>query len=131
MIFHDITLVAGKEVSRRRHDSTLLAPAAVAVFARMFDKYGDAFRWPIPVAGLGHLSLEWTAFGDDAMATFWSGRTPLTTSALLTGTGDEVTDAVQRLVVSLYKGTVVEPAWDLRDVPDRPLLASLVLPSKT
>ena len=40
-----------------------------------------------------------------------------------------VVKEMQRLVVELYHGSPVEPAWDLVAIKERPVIVSLVLPS--
>lgn len=132
MRFHDYTLIAGGKFSRRVQDSSAIARAAVEVFRDMLERFGDSFHEPIPV--VQGYSLMFSSEGEGAaFATFFSGQTPVTTSALLSGRDSQAegraVEEFQRLVVQLFRGTELEPAWDLAGIEERPVIVSLILPS--
>ncbi|MEI8371848.1 MAG: hypothetical protein WCJ35_03330 [Planctomycetota bacterium] len=87
MIFHDATVtLVGNRFSTRTHDSYDLAPPAVEVFHAMLKQHGDHFRQPMPVAGMEWLELALDSEDEGAaMATFWRGDVPITTSGLVSG----------------------------------------------
>ena len=132
MIFHDITIVIGSVHSRRTHDTGGLVRAAVEVFRSMLNRHGENFREPLPVDGLGHIELNWTRQGTAAVATFWSGGTPVTTSALAPGLSADDDQAVlwgvQSLILRFHGDSPAEPGFDLLTIPDRPLIATLPIP---
>lgn len=134
MIFYDVTLTAGAQRSFRTHDSAQLEPKAVAIFSRMFAAGGDSFKLPIPFSGFGHITLQFTTEPPyPPLATFWIGRTPLTTSVLLAaGVAPEheagAIKAVQSMLLQIFRNTPIEPGFDLGAVKERPLIASHVMP---
>ncbi len=131
MIFHDATIsMVGNRQSTRTHDSADLAPAAVEVFRSMFEQHGDHFRVPLPVAGLEWLELAFDSEAEGAaLATFWRGDVPITTSALAGGvaaTADrEVLRGVQSLILQLTRPHGTEAAFDVLAVDLRPLIVSV------
>lgn len=134
MIYHDLTVtLLGDRTSRRKHDSRRLVRGAVEVFRDLLDRHGDGFREPIPVAGLESIDLQWTSEPPHtaAVATFWSGAVPVTTSALVSGRELAADKAalrgVQSLVVSLLPPGI-EPGFDLLTTRERPAIVSVPLP---
>jgi len=134
--FYDVTLdAAGNIRSRRTHDAATLRPAAVEIFRDLFERHGEGFRVPLPVEGLEHIELALSRSGTTALATFWVGGAPVTTSALLPGISPEddreVLELLQSLVVHFFGDSPVEPGFDLlslSDLSDRPLLVTVPLP---
>lgn len=138
MIYHDVTIAAmGERRSHRTHDTARLAPEAVEVFAGMLARHGPAFFEPIPIPAFAHLSLRWTAaLPGVALATFGRGDHPYTTSVLLAGTNPADEPAALRTVQGLVNDLLrqlapagTEPGYDLAGVRERPVIASVVLPS--
>lgn len=131
MIFHDITIVAGQRVSARQHESSSLVRAAVEVFRDMLERYRNGFERPIPIDNFRHIRLRWTSEKTGAaLATFWSGQVPLTTSALVSSSeaDRECLASLHGMLLRLFHGSPVEPGFDLLAVTERPLIASAVLP---
>jgi hypothetical protein len=133
MIFHAITIDAiGNRRSRRTHDSATIPPAAVEVFRALLERHGEDFRVPLPVAGLKHIKLALARAGSTALATFWSRRAPVTTSALVPGIDPdedrEVLAHLQALVVQFFGDSPIEPAFDMAAIADRPVLVTVPLP---
>jgi hypothetical protein len=131
--FYDVTIDAtGNRRSRRTHDGTRLRPAAVEIFRVLLERLGEDFRVPLPVAGLDHIELSLTRAGTTALATFWVGGAPVTTSALVPGIAPdedrEVLAQHQSLVVHFFGDSPVEPGFDLLGLSDRPLLVTVPLP---
>jgi len=133
LIFGDVTLdAAGNIRSRRTHDTATLRPAAVEIFRDLFERHGEGFRVPLPVEGLEHIELALSRSGTTALATFWVGGAPVTTSALLPGISPEddreVLELLQDLVVQFFGDSPTEPGFDLLGLSDRPLLVTVPLP---
>jgi hypothetical protein len=133
LIFHDVTIDAtGSAGPRRTHDSATIRPAAVEVFRDLVERHGEDFRVPLPVEGLEHIELALTRAGTTALATFWVGGAPVTTSALLPGINPEddreVLELLQSLVVLFVGDSPVEPGFDLLSLSDRPLLVRVPFP---
>ena len=128
MIFHDYTIRAGSIHSRRVHDSARIQPDAVAIFRDLLLSSLDAWKRPIPVPGLEHLNLQWTAIESGAIATFSSRDTPLTLSALLTGQDSdqerEILGLFQSTLVDIFHQTPIEPGFDSLTIADRPVILS-------
>jgi hypothetical protein len=136
MQFHDITIVIGSAVSRRRtHDTASLLPAAVEVFRDLLEQHGDDFRARLPVRGLEHVELKWTREGSGALTTFWSRHFPVSTSALAPGldaaADRAVLESLQELVMRFHGDLPAEPGFDLLAIAERPLLATLPIPVPT
>jgi hypothetical protein len=132
LIFHDVTLRFGSVASRRTHDSARLRPAAVEIFRDLIERHGEDFRVPLPVRGLEHIELALSRAGSAALATFWSRGAPVTTSALVPGkdAGDDrqALEGLQSLGMMVFGDSPAEPGFDLLTIPDRPLLATVLLP---
>ena len=133
LIFGDVTLdAAGNIRSRRTHDSARLLPADVEIFRDLFERHGEGFHVPLPVEGLEHIELALSRSGTTALATFWVGGAPVTTSALLPGISPEddreVLELLQSLVVRFFDDSPVEPRFDLLALSDRPLLVTVPVP---
>lgn len=131
MYIHDYTVSRlGEILSTRVHDTTRLLPAAVDVFRGLLARGGSSFDEPIP--RYPDLRLRWTQPAErTAIATFWSGDVPLTTSALLGGIDPEsdarACRAMAELLWTINDGVGMEAApLDLVDA-DRPLIASAVI----
>jgi hypothetical protein len=133
MRFHDLTISGGSVYSRRQHDTADLLPAAVEVFRSMLERGDQAFRELLPGARVAHIKLDVTRHGTCALATFWSGVAPITTSALVSGLHPDddraVLEALQSLVLEFHRGTSAEPGFDLLRVEERPLLATMPIPT--
>ena len=133
MRFFDITIDAtSNRRSRRTHDSATIPPVAVEVFRDLFERHGEDFRVPLPVLGLEHIELSLTRAGTTALATFWVGGVPVTTSALVPGIDPdedrEVLAQLQSLVVRFFGDSPIEPGFDLLALSDRPLLVTVPVP---
>jgi hypothetical protein len=104
--------------------------AAVELFRGMLVR-SHGFKARVPRT-TGY-ELSWNSSGLAAIATFWYRLIPVTTSVLLAGGGptaeEEVIREFQGLVIRIHRDTPVEPAWDLAGIVERPMIASLILPS--
>lgn len=139
MIFHDLTVTAGSVHSRRIHDTATLVPEAVAVFAGLLARNGPHFNVAMPVPGFEQFMLSFTTEKPGAaLATFCHGRagyrrTPLTTSALVSGRNRhadrECLEQLHELSFSMFVGSEIEPGFELPTLTERPLLATLILPT--
>jgi hypothetical protein len=133
LIFHDVTIRFGSVASRRTHDAATLRPAVVEVFRDLIERHGEEFRVPLPVEGLDRVELALTRAGSAALATFWARGAPVTTSALVPGidpTDDrQALEGLQSLILCLCGDSPAEPGFDLLTIPDRPLLATVPIPS--
>lgn len=144
MRFADYTILPnGEKHSKRKHYSEMLVRSAVDVFAQAMLPSPCDFRAPIPVREFAHIQLQFTSTDPaSALATFWAperGQTemvPLTTSVLLRGTDrhaeKQAQIAAQGLIVKLLRdaGAIdagMEPAYDLIGLPERPMIASIVI----
>ena len=141
MIFHDVTVtLAGKQVSRRVHETSRLVAGAVEVFRDMLERHGSHFREPIPVPQFAEVQLAWTAdpaYPGCAAATFYrgAGNAILTTSMLVAGI-DPAADRValqhqQSMLFQILRSRGAEPAIDLLAIADRPLIVSTPFPQET
>jgi hypothetical protein len=134
MIYHDITIqLDGRQRSQRQHESTALVRGAVEVFRYMLETGTANFRRPMAHKDFTRIQLQWTQeTWSAAVATFWVGQIPLTTSALASGrdaaADQEVLRAAQGLVLKFFGDSPVEPAFDLLRIEERPVIASVVLP---
>ncbi len=73
--------------------------------------------------------LEWLELAFDsesegaALATFWKGKVPITTSALVAGL--EVLRGIQSLILQLTRPHGTEPTFDVLAIDLRPLVVSV------
>lgn len=130
MRFYDYTIVAGEPWSRREHDSMAMVRRAVAIFGRMLDAHGTSFREAIPYSQ-GY-ELQWTLYGSGAaLATFWFGGVPVTSSLLFAGVDpDSECEMLERVEGLLQTGGAAAGAGQpLRAITERPVILTIVLPS--
>lgn len=132
MRFYDYTLIAGGTLSRREHESSSLGRGAVEVFRDMLEKHENSFRAPVPMANRYILMLSSENTGV-ALATFLYREIPITTSVLLSGKNSrdeaKAIEETQKMIVRMFQNTGMEPGWDLREIQERPVIVSLILPS--
>lgn len=131
MRFHDFTVLAtGDKRSHRQHDSDELEPAAVEVFHGLLARNGPDFRADVH-PHFPRIQLQWTREGESALATFWSGQTPLTISALVAGslpaTDRQVLQHLQQSIVRIFADTPIEPGFDLLAISQRPAIITVPL----
>jgi hypothetical protein len=132
--FHDFTISSdGRSRSTRVHDSERLEPLAVAVFRRMLERGGDVFREDVPVPVPG-VQLHWTSeHPSAALATFWHGGVPVTTSALLRGIDPEADSVtvglLQAMIEDLCGQCGITAKAALLVINERPVIASYIIPN--
>lgn len=137
MIFHDVTLRAGRVLSAREHDSRALLGEAVAVFRGMLSGHvpGD-FRRQVAFQGCHYITLAWTceeACPTVAFASFYAGGQCYTSSILLSGQAPhherQIMDLFQDMIDDVFACLPEGPGRDLEGIRHRPLIASVPFPA--